>query len=134
MDTSFKKDDPLTKSNYRPVTVLTTADKVFEQLLCKELTVLTDRLIVKPIISLLESYFEDRKNRVRLGNVKSEWKTAKRGCPQGSALGLVLWNIYQNDLFYSAIRAQLNTYADDHQLYLSDQKASSVVRGPTRKP
>ena len=65
-------------------------------------------------LALMESYFEDRKNRVRLGNVKSEWKTAKRGCPQGSALGPVLWNIYQNDLFYSAIRAQLNTYADDH--------------------
>ena len=178
------------------MTVLTTADKVFEQLLCKQLTVLTDR-VYDPFISayrkrhscettlvrlvedwkqaldykltvgvlstdmskafdsmwpplllsklkayglsnqslaLMESYFEDRKNRVRLGNVKSEWKTAKRGCPQGSALGPVLWNIYQNDLFYSAIRAQLNTYVDDHQLYLSDQKASSVVRGPTRKP
>ena len=40
----FKKDDPLSKSNYRPVTVLTTVDKVFEQLLSKQLTVLTDRI------------------------------------------------------------------------------------------
>ena len=83
-------------------------------------------------LALMELYFEDKNNRVRLGNVKSEWKTAKRGCSQGSARGPVLWNIYQNDLFYSAIRAQLNTYADDHQLYLSDQKGSSVIRGLKR--
>lgn len=32
-----KKDDPLGKENYRPVTVVTSVDKVFEQLLCQQL-------------------------------------------------------------------------------------------------
>ena len=32
-----KKDDPLDMANYRPVTVLTSVDKVFEQLLCQQL-------------------------------------------------------------------------------------------------
>ena len=36
-----------------------------------------------------------------------------RGCPQGSAFGPLLWNIYQNDL----IDVSLNMYADDHQFY-----------------
>ena len=33
----YKKNDPLDKVNYRPVTVLTSVDKVFEQMLCRQL-------------------------------------------------------------------------------------------------
>ena len=32
----FKKDDPLEKENYRPVTVQMTVNKIFEQLLAKQ--------------------------------------------------------------------------------------------------
>ena len=38
---------------------------------------------------------------MRLGDMRME--TVKRGYPQGSSLGLVLWNFYQNDLFYENI-------------------------------
>ena len=73
-------------------------------------------------LALLESYFVDRKNRVRLGNnVSSDWKDVTRGCPQGCSLGPVLWNIYQNDLFYENLISQLSMYADDYQLYSSNQ-------------
>jgi len=34
----FKKDDPLEKENYRPVTVQMTVNKIFEQLLAKQVT------------------------------------------------------------------------------------------------
>ena len=50
-------------------------------------------------LALLKFYFTNRKNRVRLGDTCGEWKAVKRGCPQGSSLGPVLWNVYQNDLF-----------------------------------
>ena len=70
---------------------------------------------------LLESYFADRKNRVRLGNNVSDWKDDTCRCPQGSSLGPVLWNIYQNDLFYKNLISQPSMYADDHQLYSSNQ-------------
>ena len=47
-------------------------------------------------LALLESYFVNRKNRVRLGNnFSSDWKDVTRGCPQGSSLVTFLWNIYQ---------------------------------------
>ena len=32
----FKREDPLEKTNYRPITVLTVVDKIFEQLLSKQ--------------------------------------------------------------------------------------------------
>jgi len=185
-----KKDDPLNKINYRPVTILTSVDKIFEQLLCKQLKNLSEKIfdtfmsayrttyscettlvrliedwklaldknkavavlstdmskafdsMYPPLLlaklqayglschstTLLKSYFEDRKNRVRLGNVTSGWKTINRGCPQGSALGPVLWNIYQNDLFYEDIESQLSMYTDDHQLYSSNEDVEKVTK------
>ena len=53
---------------------------------------------------------------MKLGATKSEWKRTERGCPQGSALGPLLWNIFQNDLTY-VINSHLSTHADDHQMY-----------------
>ena len=186
----FKKDDPLSETNYRPVTILITVDKIFEHLLCKQLNVLSEKIfdnfmsayrkqyscettlirlvedwkqaldknlavgllstdmskafdsMYPPLLlsklqaygmsdnslALLRSYFNNRMNRVRLGNVTSDWKTTNRGCPQGSSLGPVLWNFYQNDLFYEDITAQLSTYADDHQLYFSNQSIEDVLK------
>ena len=40
----FKKDDALNKCNYRPVTVLVTVDKVFEQLLAGQLEPLSNKV------------------------------------------------------------------------------------------
>ena len=185
----FKKDDALNKCNYRPVTVLVTVDKVFEQLLAGQLEPLSNKvfdglnlahskryscettlvrlvedwkrslhnnhtvgvsstdmsktfdclspdLVLSKLqayglccnsLAILKSYFTSRKNRVRLGDTCGEWKAVKRGCPQGSSLGQVLWNFYQNDLFYENIRSQLSAYADDHQIYISGEKIDNVV-------
>ena len=186
----FKKEDPLQKENYRPVTVLATVDKILEKLLCKQLTEMYEKTfdtfmsayrstyscettlvrlvedwklaldknqvvgvlstdmtkafdsVYPPLLlsklqaygldessaSPLESYFKDRKNRVRLGNVTSDWRTVNRGCPQGSLLGPVLWNMYQNDLFYEEIDSRLSAYADDHQLYFSNKNPENVTK------
>ena len=61
-------------------------------------------------IRLLNSYFPDSFNRV------GSWERVSRGCPQGSAFGPLLWNIFQNDLTYD-IDTHLNMYTDDHQFY-----------------
>ena len=77
-------------------------------------------------LALLKSYFTNRKNRVRLGDTCGEWKAVQRRCPQGSSLGPVLCNFYQNDLLYENIRSQLSAYADDHQIYISGEKIDNV--------
>ena len=57
----------------------------------------------------------------------SDWKTVNRGYSQGSALGPVLWNLFQNDLFYEEITSQLSMFADDRQLYLSGEDPEEVI-------
>ena len=50
----------------------------------------------------------------------------ERGCPQGSVLGPLLWNIFQNDLSYS-VDSGLSMYADDHQIYVKGKDICTVV-------
>ena len=49
-----------------------------------------------------------------------------RGCPQGSALGPLLWNIFQNDLPL-CIATRPSMYADDHQIYHSGHDLVEVT-------
>ena len=68
-------------------------------------------------LDLMRSFFYGRLNRAKVSTAKSDWKEMKQGCPQGSSLGPLLWNLYQNDLSHQVSNANLNMYADDHQLY-----------------
>ena len=52
-------------------------------------------------LDLLHSYLCSRLGRVFIGSVISIWRNVERGCPQGSVLGPLLWNICQNDLSYN---------------------------------
>ena len=67
----------------------------------------------------MRSFFSQRKNRIKLGStgITSKWKDVKRGCPQGSAFGPLLWNMFQNDMPLQVKNPNLYPYANDHQLY-----------------
>ena len=187
----FKKEAPLEKSNYRPITVLTVVDKIFEQLLSKQMSKFFEP-ILDPFVSaycglyscestlvrlvedwkqaidtgktagvlstdmskafdtmhptlllaklqtygfsnesltLMRSFFMDRKGRTKLGAVVSDWKPINMGCPQGSNLGPLLWNIYQNDLVYLDRSSGLSMYSDDHQLYYAHSNIHVLMEG-----
>ena len=78
-------------------------------------------------MNLLRSYFTERRNRVRIGgDILSEWQEVGRRCSQGSNLGPLLWNIFQNDLVHIMNKSSLIMYADDHQGYSCGKKIKEV--------
>ena len=76
----------------------------------------------------MRSYFTERKNCVKINNMRSTWKNNLRGCPQGSTLCPLLWNLFQNDLSLNVHTSNLFMYADDHQVYQSGSNLSTHKR------
>ena len=61
-----------------------------------------------------------------MGNQISSYRLVNRGCPLGSALGPLLWNIFQNDLPL-CVETKPSMYADDHQIYYSGHDPEEVT-------
>ena len=68
----YKKEDPLDKVNYRPVTVLTAVDKIFEQLICKQLSEKFEP-IFDTFLSAYRKHFSCETTLIRLNE---DWKHA----------------------------------------------------------
>ena len=70
-------------------------------------------------LQLMTPYLRERKQRVKLDNTYSQWRTVTTGVPQGRHLGPLLFNIYMNDLNYFIEGTSLRLYADDTTAYAS---------------
>jgi hypothetical protein len=64
---------------------------------------------------LMASYLTNRQQRVKHHGVKSDWYTLKKGVPQGSILGPLIFNIFINDLLWN-IEESIYNYADDNTI------------------
>lgn len=68
------------------------------------------------VCQLLKSYLVDRNQRVKIGEITSEWTKSTKGVPQGSILGPLLFNVFINDFLFHEMNSKVYNYADDNTL------------------
>ena len=87
-------------------------DRVWHAGLLKKLEALGIR---NPLLQWVESYLQNRKQRVVIDGQSSEWKKMSSGVPQGSVLGPILFLICINDIT-DDLATNPCIYADDTTL------------------
>ena len=74
------------------------------------------------LLALFSNFLSNRKQRVVLNGMTSDWAPILSGVPQGSVLGPLLFLIFVNDL-EEGIKSKIKFFADDTSLF-------SIVRDP----
>ncbi len=76
---------------------------------------------------MIRSYLTNRKQSVKINDVRSSWQNTVRGVPQGSLAGPRIFNIFLNDMFYfiEALCQTIN-YADDNSLSKIDSDINVI--------
>lgn len=93
-------------------------DCVDSRILCKKLEHIN---LDEKLISLFASYFHNRTQVVCVNGVSSNVLGIKKGVPQGSTNGPMLFNIYINDICNIKLNGNIQLYADDLAIvYASD--------------
>ena len=78
------------------------------------------------VLTWIESFLSDRRQRVIVRGEASAWKAVRSGVPQGSVLGPVLFLMYVNDLS-DGINSNIRLFADDAKCWQSIGQASDTL-------
>ena len=80
-----------------------------------------------PALRLINDYLLNREQRTRINNSYSTWVEIVFGVPQGSILGLLLFNIFLTDLFFIVNSMDIANYADDNTLYATANDIDRLI-------
>ena len=78
-------------------------------------------------LTLIYSYLRNRWQRTKVNNSFSSWSCINTGVAQGGVLGPLLFNIYENDIFYFINEEELTNYADDNTPYVVAKTLKDVI-------
>ena len=103
--------------------------KNFETVICDQLNLfrikqhivstairLHQKFVQNKAKNLMESYLNNRKQFVQIGEIVSQVKPISMGVPQGSVIGPLLFNTVINDIIKSSSKFSFILYADDTTL------------------
>jgi hypothetical protein len=77
------------------------------------------------LLKWIKDFLYNRKQRVMVNGVSSEWTKVTSGIPQGSVLGPILFTIFINDLPI-ALDSHVKIFADDTKIYNTVDKATMI--------
>ena len=80
-----------------------------------------------PALKLITDYFQNRKQRTKIGSIYSDWEDISSGVPQGSVLGPLLFNIFLCDLLLEDKNNCFANYADDTTPYSVGSTTTEVL-------
>jgi hypothetical protein len=81
--------------------------------------------------ALIESYLENRYQRVKFNNKLSKWGKINKGVPQRSILGPLLFSIYINDLpsfiqCFGPLDTSIVLFANDTSVIINELNCSNL--------
>ena len=91
------------------------------------LTKLQAYVFSKGSITLFLSYLTNRTHRIKIDSTFSHWTNIVKGIPQDSTLGLLLFDIFINDLFFFSAKCQICNFPDDNSLYSCGMNLDNIL-------